>query len=1701
MSSYYNRIQGSLEAGKTARADDIHLIQSSIKNMIRQVIIDMCGTAFVLGESENALKLYATNSHVDQSNLDSTQSPKWVSFYDKYLRQPIDINKSSINTIRVQMLNDSKITVKIYAEIRDSDFELVKEANATLKPTSDEHGTDIEFHFNENHLPIGRYYFVLRPVDISATDLVINNDESYYDDGSSRDEISREYFDYLINKGTIDHDYFCIRYDPDGNYNKGLEASFDGATYLKASLLEENLTIDADGDINSENNPDLYFEEIFSDKNNNTYLIDTEGAAVILGEKVYPLDTHVSIAPPPDNGNRIDLVTLTTDGQLIVKKGQVYTNEQDKDYPINNSGLNIAYITNFKASTKKLPAIEQSDENHITRHRDILERLRRVEKKLDYQINNNSPTRIQYNCTVDPVIDNSIDDNYEIRGEGTYGVGSTVDADGQTLITNTNIINFAWSIIKDNYTYNVETNTNENGKITVWDTYTTSEKDSYYNNNNQKGLYQHYIEVMDHSEQEPKPVPGLELTIQIKKGDVLKKTLSVTTNKDGQAKLTFFSLKLAKGTYSVYTIYQDTKIKSKLVVAESITEFKNKVAEAHSKTLSLPEISGTSVTHRLPEGVIAGDDSFYKEKVDVDVDKGEVRIKKISDISDTYEINDGKSLLKDLKQYKSEEHIYLIDHKETGEHTAFPALNVTFDREVFIKSITPYIEKLENIESFGILIFKNEKVHNNAERKIYKKKIAPGAVDKNNYDDATFPTLYKSEYTSLKDLVKKSGNYQVLQEQVTFDKVNLDLEPGTYTIMLCPKLEDATKDGSIVIKLYKTNDDINLYGTNGQIMGNYTMSNVYIDTTDLQNTSWDIAINHKTYQYYDSGTLISKPVHTGVPFSACHIVKNFSIPSNCDIKLYVSNNGGTTWKLANTNHVKFDSVNTSFRWKLEMQSNNISTPKLKFNNTLKNAISFSLATSVDYVEYEDYNKCYETPLLNANNITRGYTKNYRTTGLFSEWEFARIFMENDEDAKSKIDILLSFADDDYTTNAATKKDAWGPSIFFSTVFADLTLDDFKHESVDYDNYEANVEYDEYNYRFLLDSTNLIEHVGGLALAAPNYTNIDTGNTTLNYVYGNINDPTERNMNNYFDYVYVNETDSPYEYEASDKYEQPDEEGNLYKYNGMRIIKGPYVKAVYSQPESVEEDYTANDTVIGIRFNNGLDINNDTNNLVIGLFAHKADENNTNDKKAFFPSGTFKISLSLGKHGEASVTEIETVDGVSTEHTYETSSGKDYIINKKLYSDEYTEFSIDLANDFDTFSVSDINSIAIKVCHPQSHPLQQTQDDADFIGIGRITGSSYNIRPYTPYMSTGSRERLQWKKLTTNENAQAFAVYKVGALADGTEKGPSTTYVYYPLDDTYDDIKKQYDIREISTYSENLGSGGPINQNYFKNGTVDVMKDCVQLWHRRGVHRRRNYDTKKYVFQWGKNQTYRSYIVREQNQFHTYIHDGNKEHHYVNTEGADEIMFQLPEGELGNLFKINTDIPYTLYNLIEIEYWIFSEYWLSSDKKIAFDPRVTNYLIDVDSNIDTNGHLNIHENKKIHKGDIFFTEGSFSKGEIYIDFYDTRDITKSKPFESFALPSWGRIATRSEEQMKIVHSWFKKRNNKKTIRCIVIRRENPRNLPKEDIKPIKLTLNNILFFNAEYEAALGPQMQMRIYPNNTDNMTNTKIRKIGGIYRI
>ncbi len=1634
MSSYYNRVEGTLKTGKTARADDIHLIQSSIETAIENIIIDMFGTGFILGESENALKLYGTDKHTDQVNYNYNENSYFMSFYDRYIKQLITIKKSSIETIRVYMANYSQITTTVYAEIRDKNLRLIQEANATLAPTplnsEDDTKFNIEFHFNKKHLPIGDYYFIIRPVDISSTDLTLSGDGVPYQE--------------------ITEDSFLIKYDADGNYNRGLQVSYDGATYLDARELPE-LTVTMPGDTISENNPDLFFEEVFS--SGITYVIDNKFSAVILGEKVYPLDTHVTISEPSEKGNRTDLVSLTKDGQLVVTEGTVYTNKEEKIYPVNPIGLNVAYITNFKASEKKVPAIEQDDDNNITRHRDILERLRRLEKKMNYQIDNNSPTRIKYICNIDPIlINNGVDDNAEIRGEGTYQVSTSTNEDGEPIVIDRTALNYAWSIIKDNYTYNINTDTNENGQITVYDTYTTSVRTNSYNTN-KKGFYTHYIEVIDNSTSTPRPVPNLNLKVQVKKDSDVKKSYDVTTNNNGIVHITFFSLKLSPGTYSIYTIYGEQKIKSKLVVVGTESELNGKTAQSHTLDLSLPVTDDATITQKLPNGVIPGNDSFYADNVDVDVDNGEVRIRKISNISDEYEINEGRSLLKNLQEYKSSERIYLINDALSQEITSFPALHVTFDREVYIKSITPYIEGFRNIESFGILIFKNDAIHNiEASRQTYRKNIGSGEVNSNSYDDDTFPTLYKSKYVSLKDLVKKSGNYQILNEQVTFDDINLNLDMGTYTIMICPKLEANQNEGEIKIKHYNTKNDAIQYGTSENVYGSSQLSTVYINSMDVHDTSWDIAIKHKTYQYYDSGTLISKPIDTGVTFSACTIYKNFIIPKNCDIKLYVSNNGGSSWILANTNHVTFNSSNSSFRWKLEMKSNNIATPKLKFNNKKQSAISFNLATSISYVSYEDYQQCYETPIMNANAISKTYTRS-AINNAFQQWEFARVFME-DEELNSKIDILISYADDNTTTTTTNKKE-WGKNIFFSTVFADLTLDDFNQESVDYDNYEGNVEYDEHNYKFDFNSEEVVNVPGKTAVAAPD---VWFNNIRADYQYGDINETPMTE----FSYRYIDSIESPYEYKDNST-------DSKKRYSGMRIINGPYMRAAYSPKNNT---YTSNDTIVGVRFNNGLEIDETRTIITIGLKAGNINESENTDFDAekYFPAGTFKVILSLGQYGELdTLTQDITVhnnetheDSSITNQIYNT--GKSYKIQKKIYFNQYTEVSIDISEDIDGFKSSGINSIAIKAVEPNT-----AMSEGDFIGLGRITTSSTNIRPYVEYMYSGSWNRLKWKKLIDNKYCQAYAMYTLGR--ETSNNTFSSSKIFYPID--YD---AEIESRTIISAPDINEEGIPIiGQSKLKTWGTETNKDGDII----GTSRKILNDEHTY-----SNNNY--YIERNENQITT--HWGMKNNQpltYITEDSGNEILLVLPKETTGDIFKIDTNIPYTIYDLIDIEYYVFCRYWESNNE-------------DKPENMDKEDYWNVH---KASDGNVYETDGSFAKGEVYIDLYDTREIDKAEPIESFALPSWGRIATRSEEKNKVVHALFKKRKDAGIIKSIVVRRENPRQYAKEDIRQIKLMLNNILFLNATNLPALGPQMQMRIYPNNIDNLTNTKIRKVGGVYRL
>ena len=206
---------------------------------------------------------------------------------------------------------------------------LLKESNTTLESTiNDESPTTVEFIFNLKHLPIGEYYFVLRPVDITTVDLAQNGDETIYD--------------------TIDASSFTVRFDKGGNYNESLDASYNGVDYLESRMLEDQVIYEGGLIEIHNNNFDLFFEQIYS--SGNTYVINP-APCLVMGQKTYPVDTHVTIDGPSKIGNRIDLVSLTTDGLLKVVSGLPFTGKAKKtDYPINTLGFKIAYITTYQNS-------------------------------------------------------------------------------------------------------------------------------------------------------------------------------------------------------------------------------------------------------------------------------------------------------------------------------------------------------------------------------------------------------------------------------------------------------------------------------------------------------------------------------------------------------------------------------------------------------------------------------------------------------------------------------------------------------------------------------------------------------------------------------------------------------------------------------------------------------------------------------------------------------------------------------------------------------------------------------------------------------------------------------------------------------------------------------------------------------------------------------------------------------------------------------------------------------------------------------------------------------------------------------------------------------------------------------------------------------------------------------------------------------
>ena len=177
MSSYYEKVDG-IEPNKTAESAHINEMQANVADSDKNIVKDIAGDAFIYDSDEDAFKLMPTSNYIDQSNLNwNTDGDEdgsdfrlcWLSLYNTYIRQNIRITKSGIETVTVQVKNNTNLKIPIYAEIRNNDNVLVATSSATLLPypevvksTEDDKFQEVTFNFNVQNILTGDYYFIIQ---------------------------------------------------------------------------------------------------------------------------------------------------------------------------------------------------------------------------------------------------------------------------------------------------------------------------------------------------------------------------------------------------------------------------------------------------------------------------------------------------------------------------------------------------------------------------------------------------------------------------------------------------------------------------------------------------------------------------------------------------------------------------------------------------------------------------------------------------------------------------------------------------------------------------------------------------------------------------------------------------------------------------------------------------------------------------------------------------------------------------------------------------------------------------------------------------------------------------------------------------------------------------------------------------------------------------------------------------------------------------------------------------------------------------------------------------------------------------------------------------------------------------------------------------------------------------------------------------
>lgn len=437
---------------------------------------------------------------------------------------------------------------------------------------------------------------------------------------------------------------------------------------------------------------------------------------------------------------------------------------------------------------------------------------------------------------------------------------------------------------------------------------------------------------------------------------------------------------------------------------------------------------------------------------------------------------------------KPKTHVFTMKKGVNGVHvrsSEYPAMTLYLPEKITLKELAVPVTKFKNVETVQFHIWERQGP-NNKHNTVWLEKL-----------------IYSSKKFSLKNAKTKDG-YQILDEPFKIEiKDGLKMRKHQYIILV--QIVPKSGEGSVYVETYKPKDStdflIRYHGSAD--CAHFRLKTRYREVwyTSSQGKN-NATIKAYVNEFYKEGRIESGEVvwENSEPIASITPYMNSVIPTGCSIELQA--NVGNGWKtLTNEKPTTITGGTSSFKWRAILKGDGKHTPQITYDEDKKYAINFTITkqkprvgTGLQNNELQDKNVL-TTKTFYPGDILRKYIgdDNLNTCNKFSNYEWIRIFAENEGNTSALIDIAAS--DKRMTINpvnsesecpknnggvyssgfcvTTTNSDACPPDVnqydVFTLYYADLTLADFIQESVDYSNYDNNIEYDEHNLRFKIDT--------------------------------------------------------------------------------------------------------------------------------------------------------------------------------------------------------------------------------------------------------------------------------------------------------------------------------------------------------------------------------------------------------------------------------------------------------------------------------------------------------------------------------------------------------------------------------------------------------------------------------------------------------